>query len=363
MMNIGFYLDEMNLRGVANSTYLYALNNKKILKNRSIIFYNKKNLRNKKEVINKFKKKFILIGISNFEEIDLYKNRFNLNFIYTQKSGQKDNWISKEVKTLVHAVYPQRIDQIHGHNYAYISEWLSLEFSNKKIPFIPLITDSKKIKFNLRKKLKIKKNNLVFGCHGGSSSFDMKFVQSAVINTVKKRKNIFFLFLNIDKFFKHPQIIYLKGTTDDNLKKKFVNTCDAMLYGRSLGESFGLACSEFAIMSKNIISYRFNRHRSHVYNIPKKNLIEYDSYNSLCNLLLNYKRKNYKYNSKYNKYTEKQAMHNFNQFFLKQKYNIKISFYDLIINLYGRIKMNYFYLRHKIYNHYFNYFYFKFLIK
>ena len=177
MMNIGFYLDEMNLRGVANSTYLYALNNKKILKNRSIIFYNKKNLRNKKEVINKFKKKFILIGISNFEEIDLYKNRFNLNFIYTQKSGQKDNWISKEVKTLVHAVYPQRIDQIHGHNYAYISEWLSLEFSNKKIPFIPLITDSKKIKFNLRKKLKIKKNNLVFGCHGGSSSFDMKFVQ------------------------------------------------------------------------------------------------------------------------------------------------------------------------------------------
>ena len=121
MMNIGFYLDEMNLRGVANSTYLYALNNKKILKNRSIIFYNKKNLRNKKEVINKFKKKFILIGISNFEEIDLYKNRFNLNFIYTQKSGQKDNWISKEVKTLVHAVYPQRIDQIHGHNYAYIS--------------------------------------------------------------------------------------------------------------------------------------------------------------------------------------------------------------------------------------------------
>ena len=192
MMNIGFYLDEMNLRGVANSTYLYALNNKKILKNRSIIFYNKKNLRNKKEVINKFKKKFILIGISNFEEIDLYKNRFNLNFIYTQKSGQKDNWISKEVKTLVHAVYPQRIDQIHGHNYAYISEWLSLEFSNKKIPFIPLITDSKKIKFNLRKKLKIKKNNLVFGCHGGSSSFDMKFVQSAVINTVKKKKKHFF---------------------------------------------------------------------------------------------------------------------------------------------------------------------------
>ena len=36
-MNIAFYIDEMNLRGVANSTYQYAINTKKILKNKSII--------------------------------------------------------------------------------------------------------------------------------------------------------------------------------------------------------------------------------------------------------------------------------------------------------------------------------------
>ena len=62
-MNVAFYIDEMNYRGVANSTYIYAINNKKILKNKSIIFYNKKNYRNKKEVIKKFKKKFISIGV------------------------------------------------------------------------------------------------------------------------------------------------------------------------------------------------------------------------------------------------------------------------------------------------------------
>ena len=55
-MNIAFYVDEMNFRGVANSTYSYAINNKKILKNKSIIFYNKNNYRNKLEVIKKFKK-------------------------------------------------------------------------------------------------------------------------------------------------------------------------------------------------------------------------------------------------------------------------------------------------------------------
>ena len=43
-MNIAFYIDEMNYRGVANSTYQFALQNQKILKNKSIIFFNKKKL-------------------------------------------------------------------------------------------------------------------------------------------------------------------------------------------------------------------------------------------------------------------------------------------------------------------------------
>ena len=59
-MNIAFYIDEMNLRGVANQTFLLAVNNKTILKNNSIIFYNQKNHRNNKEVIKKFKKNLSL---------------------------------------------------------------------------------------------------------------------------------------------------------------------------------------------------------------------------------------------------------------------------------------------------------------
>ena len=44
-----------------------------------------------------------------------------------------------------------------------------------------------------------------------------------------------------------------------------------MLYGRSLGESFGLACAEFSIQGKKIFSYKFNRHRSHI----SKNNLDY----------------------------------------------------------------------------------------
>ena len=363
-MNIGFYIDEMNVRGVANSTYLYALNNKLILKNQSIIFYNKKNFRNKIEVIQKFKKKFKSIGISNFKEIDEYKEKLKIDYLYTQKSGNKDNWVSGKIKTLIHAVYPQKINQIHGYNYAYISEWLSKKFSNNKVPYVPYITESKHINSNFKKRFKIKKKDIVFGCHGGDSSFDMKFVQSAVINIAKKRKDIFFLFLNINKFCKHPRIIFLKGTTNETIKKKFINTCDAMIYGRSLGESFGLACAEFAVKNKDILSYKFNRHRSHKYSLPIINYYEYNSYKSLTNLLNNYKKNlNKKYVSKYKTYSKKKVMKDFKSFFLNKNTKIKFTLYDHLLNYYSHFEMNYFYIRHKICNHYFNYFYSKFLIK
>ncbi|MDC0937662.1 hypothetical protein OAR56_01515 [Pelagibacteraceae bacterium] len=337
-MNIAFYIDEMNFRGVANSTFQYAFYNEKILKNKSIIFYNKNNYRNNKEVIHKFKKKFKINSISSFKEIDNYKKKYSIDFLYTQKSGNKDNWISNEIKTLVHSVYPQKINQIHGHNYAYVSEWLSHEFSNKKIPFIPYIVENKKTKNNLKKKLKINHDKVIIGYHGGESSFDINFAQSALLNIVKKRKDIIFLFLNINKFCNHPQIIFLKGTTNEIYKKSFINTCDAMIYARSLGESFGLACGEFAIHNKDIISYRFNRHKSHKYNTNNKYYIEYDSYKSLCSILLNYKKKNKIQNNKYKNYSNKKIMDIFKKVFLSKKKVIKITNIDRLINYYNYLK-------------------------
>ena len=363
-MNIGFYIDEMNYRGVANSTFQFALNNEKILKNNSIIFYEKNNRNSKKDVLKKFKKNFISVGVLNFKEIDKFKKRFNLDYIYMQKSGDKDIFISKNIKTLVHSVYPQKLNQVHGHNYAYISEWLSKKFSNSKIPFVPYITESKNHTLDLRKKLKIKKNFLVLGCHGGETSFDLRFSHAAILKTVKIRKDIYFLFLNIKKFCNHPQIKFLKGTSNDDYKKKFINTCDAMIYGRSLGESFGLACAEFAIKNKSIISYKFNKHRSHRYHIPNKNFYEYCSYNSLIKLLINLKKKSLKknYNSKYKYYSKKKVMKIFQNVFLKGEKKIQFSFFDFFINYFSHFLMTYFYLRHKLYSHFFKYIESKFLM-
>ena len=358
-MNVGFYIEEMNFRGVANSTYSYALNNTKILKNKSIIFFNKKNTQNKNEVIKKFKKKIMTIGVSNFKEIDLYKEKFKLDYLYIQKSGNKDNLISKNIKTLVHVVFPQGLSNIHGDKYVNISEWLSKRFSNYKLPFVPLIVQLHNSNDNLKKKLKIKKNQIVLGCHGGDSSFDLKFVQHALIEVVKKRKDLIFIFLNINKFCKHPRIIFLKGSSDDIYKKKFINTCDAMIYGRSLGESFGLACGEFLIQGKKIFSYKFNRHKSHIDSVRKDSINEYSSKKNLLRILNNISKKSLKRRKTYNKYsdcTPKKVMKIFDKVFFKDSSIIELSFFDHFINFLSFFKIFYQYLRHKIYINYYQFF-------
>tara|TARA_X000001036_G_scaffold298820_1_gene277925 strand:- start:2088 stop:3179 length:1092 start_codon:yes stop_codon:yes gene_type:complete len=362
-MNIAFYIDEMNLRGVANSTYQYSFYNQKILKNKSIIFYNIKNLSNKKKVIIKFKKKFKVIGISNFLEIENYKRKLNIKYIYVQKGGERDYWISYKINTLVHSVYPQKLSEVHGFRYAFISEWLSTKFSNDKIPYVPYIVKVEKIKSNLRQILKIKKKQIVFGCHGGESSFDLKFVHDTLIDISNKRKDIVFLFLNIKKFCNHPRIIFLKGTENEIYKKKFLNTCDSMIYGRSLGESFGLACGEFAALNKKIISYQFNRHTSHLFNASKNNFIQYSSRKNLFDILNNFKKDkklNLNIKNKYLGYSAEKVMKKFDKIFLKNN-DIKFSFKDYLINFLSHLIVNYKYIRHKMYSHYYNYFESKFI--
>ncbi len=356
-MNIAFFVGEMNFRGVANSTYLYSHYNERILKNKSYIFYDETNTRNNLEVLNKFKKRFDVRGVKSLQEIETFKAKLKLKYLYIQKGGKKDQWHLHNLKTFIHSVYPQKIKEVHGHKYVFISEWMTSKISNNKIPFVPYIVELKKVNNSLKTKLKISKNQIVFGCHGGNSSFDLNFVQDTIKDIVKKKKNYVFLFFNIKKFCNHPRVIFLKGSSNEIFKRKFLNTCDAMIYGRSLGESFGLACAEFAYLNKLIISYKFNRHRAHLYHLNQKDFIEYSSRRSLFEILDNFKlmRLGRKQTNKYHNFNPKYVMRLFKKVFLQKETSERFSIIDYIINYVAFIKMNYFYLRHKIYNHYYRY--------
>ena len=145
-MKIGFYLKELNFRGIANSIYLFAKNNQKILKNKSFIFYNKNASDNENEAIMKFKKEFKTFEVKNFNDLEKLNNIVKLDYIYFQRDGAKEKLLNG-TKNIIHAIFPQNLFQIHGSSYAYISSWLSKTCSNNKIPFVPLpvkLMESKK---------------------------------------------------------------------------------------------------------------------------------------------------------------------------------------------------------------------------
>ena len=178
MLKIGFYLNEINYRGISNSVFLFAKNNEKILKNKSIIFYWSRSIDNEKEVIKKFKKNFKLYKVKDFEELDNLSKKLKLDYCYFQRSGHEE-FLLKNCKNIVHAVFPEK-SKYHGDSYTYVSNWLSKNCSHNKFSYVPLPVKLLKNNQDLRKKLKIPKTAKVFGYHGGPTSFDLNFVKDVV---------------------------------------------------------------------------------------------------------------------------------------------------------------------------------------
>jgi glycosyltransferase involved in cell wall biosynthesis len=87
------------------------------------------------------------------------------------------------------------------------------------------------------------------------------------VEAAKKNPDIWFLFLNTCEFrgvAGLPNIVFLPATADPILKRRFLNTCDAMLHGRQRGETFGLSCLEFAMLGKPVLTYANSPERAHL---------------------------------------------------------------------------------------------------
>jgi hypothetical protein len=284
-LKIGFHSNAMTIRGTEIALYDYAFFNQAILGNQSIIYYNPKVSINDANVISKFKEQFELIPYENFKTLDHLANSKKIDAMYLIKSGERDERILNEVPCLMHAVFPQPPRERHGHVYAFVSEWLSKEYSNFKTPYVPHIATLPNVQSNLRTILNIPVNALVLGCHGGHDSFNIEFAKNIVLKTLKMRTDLFFVFLNIPPFGDHERLIFLKGNASLDYKTQFINTCDAMLHARNIGESFGLACAEFSLRNKPVITYALSPQRSHLEILGSK-AISYSNSKDLQDIIM-----------------------------------------------------------------------------
>ena len=262
-MKIGFHAGTMNYRGVHIAIFDYALHNQSILGNESVIFFDGSNP-GPQPIVDKFKSYFEMVPYQKFSNVDKLCDLHKVDGLYIQKAGKRDSEFVTSVPNLIHAVFPQKVSEQHGEVYAFISQWLSKECSNSKIPFVDYMVLFPEATGDLRERLGIPANATVLGCYGGEDSFNIPFVQDAVRELAKTNSNLYFLFMNMDAFAIDDHIIFLPGTPDMEFKRLFIQSCDAMLHARGMGESFGLACAEFSISNKPIITYGLSHQRNHI---------------------------------------------------------------------------------------------------
>lgn len=254
-MKIAFLENALSIRGSTVALYDYAHYAETLLSHNAIIItrpYDATRPDACPDVYKKFEERFPVYYYTASEEIDFILQKQTPDVLYVLKYGLQDGIISQHIPTLVHCIFDPR--DPHGDDFCVISPWLNIAFDTK-FPVIPHIVSLPSSTRSLRQLLGIPANATVFGRHGGWNEFDSVVAQNTVRTLSALYPNMYFLFMNTRPFMeKRHNVIFLEKSTDPHYKRQFINTCDAMIYARSRGETFGLAIAEFSFCNKPVFA-------------------------------------------------------------------------------------------------------------
>jgi len=258
-MNILFVENQFGLRGTSVALYDYAHYNESILGNVSYVAAPAdSDMAAKQKFVDRFGDRVLL-----YEDFQSFSNTvadlYSIDYAYIIKSGYVDGKTISGAKNLIHAVFVGT--ELHGNVYVAVSSWLGDKYGIGCLPHIvslPTYVDA-----DFRSQLGIPEEAKVFGRYGGYNQFDIPYLSDAIQDAAEK--GAYFLLMNTAPLrASHPNILYLSPETDLNIKAAFINTCDAMIHGRTEGETFGLAVAEFLHQNKPVIANWECRDRHHI---------------------------------------------------------------------------------------------------
>jgi hypothetical protein len=248
----------MSLRGTEVAMFDYAFFGRKFLRIEPVIVTRRWNRKHRWGAYRRFRQEFPVRFYGEFE--DAHRAMVDCEAVYALRGGGED-WQIPGVRNLFHGVFRDSVPM--GDRFAYISPFLSRECPGDH-PYVPHMVWMPPPTGDLRAKLKIPSDALVFGRYGGHRTFDLPFVHRLVYDAVETFPNVWFLFLNTVRFGpRHPRVVHLPGTAYVQAKANFVNTCDAMLHAREDGETFGLAIGEFSVLNRPVFTWSGSHDGAH----------------------------------------------------------------------------------------------------
>lgn len=292
-MKIAFLENFLSIRGSTVALYDYAHYNETLLGNASLVITRPFSAVQTHDdahesVYAKFTQRFPVFFYDDPGEIQAIIDREKPDVLYILKYGVRDGQYDsfRNTRTLMHAVFDSR--DPHGDAFCVISPWLNLSFKTN-FPVLPHIVHLPCVDTHLRETLGIPLDAVVFGRYGGLNEFDHPVAQAAVVQIARAHPSIYFLFMNTAPFTPPAaNILFVDKHTDPVYKTQFINTCDAMLYGRSRGETFGLAIAEFSSRNKPVFAPQEAPEQMHRL-LLKNNAYWYTDVDDLCSQMLEFR--------------------------------------------------------------------------
>jgi len=318
-VTVGFFIRHFSLRGTEVSIYDYADYNESILGNKSMILALPKSFYTHpsqsyhykpvdyNQCYEKFSKRFDVMEVPRFSDLDDFVVQNDIDVFYMQSHGDVESepygYVSS-IKSIHHCVFttnhvpsPELYPLL---TYTPISQYLN-HLCHTDYPVIPYMVNLPQHNENLRDSLKIPTDAIVWGRHGGLETFTLPYVIETVSKFAREHPTIYFLFMHTPRFVDLPNVIHIPSTANVYEKRKFINSCDAMIYGRQDGETFGLAIAEFAICEKPVIASSTATDKAH-FEILKDQLVVHHNASELWDILSTFTKD--KYNMKNNGYME-----------------------------------------------------------
>ncbi len=329
-MKIAFHSYQLGERGSEICLYKYAKYNREILGNESIIISTSSRPIPCKSRFDEFETILYPDVWQGDGKNDSLRNTLEdicekngVDVFYAIKGGEDDGFMPTNTKRLAHCIF--RMDEPHGDVYSGVCKYISDKHGGTH-PYVHHILEREAphIEDDFREEFGIPKDALVLGRHGGHDTFSLPFVHSAIDTVLDHRKDLYFVFLNTNKFIEHERVIYLPWTLDEEYKAKFVNTCDGMLHARYDGEIFSLATAEFSIRNKPVITWNPTNPPSHydtghIY-VMDEDAIYYKDETQLTQILMDLDKKeinSVEWGQYCNNYTAEKVMKEFKEVYLE----------------------------------------------
>lgn len=308
-MNVIFHSNQLSLRGTEVALYDYAHYNESLLNNVSYIAApTKSDLSSLDKFLDRFGSERVLL-YESFSDLTEFTKKHSISHSYIIKAGYNDGQLIPDTKNFVHAVFDA--SQPHGDTYMAISSWLA---DKHNVDYLPHIVSLPSVEEDFREYLGIPETATVFGRHGGNDTFDVPYLREVISAVISNTENVYFVLMNTDNIgIHHPRLIYVSGTTSVETKTAFINTCDAMIHARQMGESFGLAVCEFLHQNKPVITNLECRDKHHI-RLMKNEGYYYTNANELFAILYSFKKQEYNVSHLVEQFKPEYVMNKFKTF-------------------------------------------------